>query len=220
MYRKRRSVLNVPFGIFDLLIVFDIFVKCVLYVKCMILPPFDEFGLLPPGDYPLTLAELRQSSLVVPSEGSSKDWDAIWRARLVDNLGVMTNQLWMVGVTNIFIDGSFVEEKDHPNDIDGYFECELAYLASGALQQDLNKLDPNKVWTWAHASRTPYANSTKKQLPMWHFYRVELYPHFGQSSGIKDLFGNDLQFPAAFRKSRTEHRQKGIIKLLQERASD
>lgn len=57
MYRKRRSVLNLPFGIFYLLIVFDISVKCVCYVKCMILPPFDEFGLLPPGDYPLTLAE-------------------------------------------------------------------------------------------------------------------------------------------------------------------
>jgi len=47
-------------------------------------------------------------------------------------------------------------------------------------------------------------------------YRVELYPHFGQLAGISDEFGNDLQFPAAFRKSRTEHRQKGIVKLLKD----
>lgn len=192
----------------------------VVYVYYMKLPPFNEFGLLPAGDYPLTISDLRESSLVVPGEGYSKGWDGPWRAKLVDNLSVMASQLWTVGINDIFIDGSFVEDKDHPNDIDGYFECELAYLASGELQQDLNKLDPNKVWTWAPASRTPYANSTKKQLPMWHFYRVELYPHFGQLSGITDQFGNVLQFPAAFRKSRSEHRQKGIIKLLQEKASD
>ncbi len=126
----------------------------------------------------------------------------------------MVEQLWKVGITAIYVDGSFVEEKDHPNDIDGYFECELTYLPSGSLTQDLNKLDPNRVWTWDPASRSGSVNSTKRQLPMWHFYRVELYPHVGQLSGIKDEFGNDLQFPAAFRKSRTEHRQKGIIKLV------
>jgi hypothetical protein len=35
-----------------------------------------------------------------------------------------------------------------------------------------------------------------------HKYRIELYPHFGQLSGIKDEFGNDQQFPAACRKTR------------------
>lgn len=193
---------------------------CVLYVKYMNVPPFNEFGLLPKGDYALTLSELRQSSLVVPANGASKGWDEAWRAMLVDNLSIMAKQLWAVGVTDIFIDGSFVEDKDHPNDIDGYFECELERIYTGELQQDLNRLDPHKVWTWAPSSRTPYANSTKRQLPMWHFYRVELYPHFGQPSGIADEFGNNLMFPAAFRKSRSEHRQKGIVKLLQERASD
>ena len=55
---------------------------------------------------------------------------------------------------------------------------------------------------------------TKKQLPMWHKYRVELYPHFGQISGIKDEFNNDLQFPAAFRKTRDTFQPKGIIKII------
>jgi hypothetical protein len=45
----------------------------------------------------------------------------------------------------------------------------------------------------------------KWQLPMWHRYRVELYPHLPQPGGIKDEFGNDLHFPAAFRKCRREH---------------
>lgn len=53
---------------------------------------------------------------------------------------------------------------------------------------------------------------------MWHKYRIELYPHFGQSSGILDEFGNELDFPAAFRKSRA-NKQKGIIKLLKSTSS-
>jgi hypothetical protein len=31
---------------------------------------------------------------------------------------------------------------------------------------------------------------------MWHAYRVELYPHFGQLCGIEDAFGNQLEFPS------------------------
>lgn len=72
------------------------------------------------------------------------------------------------------------------------------------------------VWT-AVGTRTadlfvqgPYP---KKQLPMWHQYRVELYPHFGQSSGIQDQYGNELEFPAAFRRSRADGKPKGIIKI-------
>lgn len=49
---------------------------------------------------------------------------------------------------------------------------------------------------------------------MWHEYHVELYPHVGQPSGIKDEFGNDQLFPAAFRKDRKTNRQKGIIKII------
>lgn len=52
----------------------------------------------------------------------------------------MVEQLWKVSITAIYVDGSFIEEKDHPNDIDGYFKCELSDLASGTLTQDLNKL--------------------------------------------------------------------------------
>lgn len=182
----------------------------------MPLPPFDEDGLLPPGDYRLTIGQLCSSFLVEGPLPASPGWDKPWRYLLTENLEILVKQLWHVGVQNIFIDGSFVEDKDHPNDIDGYFECDLQRLATGDLQRELNALDPYKIWTWHPASRRSYRNSPKKQLPMWHQYRVELYPHVGQPSGIRDEFGNELQFPAAFRKSRREHKRKGIIQIIKD----
>lgn len=110
-------------------------------------------------------------------------------------------------------DGSFAEDKDHPNDIDGYFVCDLRHLASGNLERELNVLDPYKVWTWDPDSRRPYRGYAKNQLPMWHQYRVELYPHYGQLSGIRDDLGIELEFPSAFRRSRRDGAARGIIKI-------
>ena len=95
------------------------------------LPPFDQDGLLPLGDYELSLEELRESILVSgPGDPTAyPSWDRPWREHLVHNLGTLTHQLWQVGVHEIFADGSFAEDKDHPNDIDGYFVCDLKELA-------------------------------------------------------------------------------------------
>jgi hypothetical protein len=179
------------------------------------IPPFQTDGLLPPGDYELSFAELRHSSLVVgPSVGRSPAWDHVWRGALVDRLEVMTKQLWQVGVTEVFADGSFIEDKDHPNDIDGYFVCDPRELLSGQLQQSLNLLEPDKIWTWSPHSRRPYRGYPKLQLPMWHKYRVELYPHVsGLMSGIRDKHGHELEFPSAFRQCRRDSAPKGIIKI-------
>lgn len=177
------------------------------------LPAFDADGMLPPGDYELTLDELRASSLVTGTGVASSTWDQQWRSLLVENLAVLVGQLRQIGVSEIFADGSFVEDKDHPNDIDGYFVCELRRLASGELQRDLNLLDPHKVWTWDPRERTPFRGYPKKQLPMWHQYRVELYPHYGQPSGIRDRSGNELEFPSAFRMSRRDGKPRGIVKI-------
>ncbi len=180
------------------------------------LPDFDADGLLPAGDYELSLDELRESPLVAgPRDVPARpNWDAGWRRKLVDNLETLVRQLRTVGVTRIFIDGSFVEDKEHPNDIDGYFECDFWRLVRGELERDLNLLDPQKIWTWDPASRRPYRGYPKAQLPMWHAYRVELYPHApGVLSGIKDEFGNELEFPAAFRKSRRVRRVRGIVRI-------
>ena len=177
------------------------------------LPLFDDDGLLPAGDYELSLDELRVSALVSGNGASSATWDARWRTRLVENLATLVRQLWQVGVREIFADGSFVEDKDHPNDIDGYFVCDLTTFASGELQRQLNLLDPHKVWTWDPAERRAFRGYPKKQLPMWHQYRVELYPHYGQFSEIRDSFGNELEFPSAFRLSRRDGKPRGIVKI-------
>ncbi len=179
------------------------------------LPGFTEDGLLPPGDYALTFDELATSLLVTGPDDRETypHWDAAWRGFLVDNLRLLVRQLWQVGITEIYIDGSFVEDKVHPNDIDGYFECDLMRLASGELQRRLNQIDPHKVWTWDPGSRRSFRSYSKKQLPMWHQYRVELYPHVGQLSGIRDRFGHELEFPSAFRQSR-DGRSRGIIKIV------
>ena len=182
------------------------------------IPHFGPDGLLPPGDHEVSFSELRQSVLVLgPGKpAASATWDGAWRMTLVDNLEVLTRQRWQAGVGEVYADGSFAEDKDHPNDIDGYFVCGLEELKSGQLQRALNFLDPDKVWTWAPESRRPYRGYPKLQLPMWHRYRVELYPHLpglGIGCGIRDRHGNELEFPSPFRQSRRDGTPRGIVKL-------
>jgi hypothetical protein len=182
------------------------------------IPTFEPDGLLPPGDYEVTFDELRHSALVL-GPGDPKEyptWDSAWREQLVGNLEILSRQLWQVGIREVFADGSFAEDKDHPNDIDGYFVCDLRQLATGVLARQLNLLDADKVWTWDPASRMPFRGYPKKQLPMWHRYRVELYPHvlgLGMGTGIVDQHGNELEFPAAFRQSRRDGKPRGIVKI-------
>lgn len=177
---------------------------------------FTADGTLPQGDYEMTLDQLRGSILVL-GPGEPKDhqvWDAAWREKLVGNLRVLVEQLWKVGIEEIYIDGSFVEDKDHPNDIDGYFECKPMQIADGSLEQQLNRIDPAKCWTWNHTTRRPYRGYPKRQLPMWHAYRVELYPHYTGSIAGQDEHGRPLEFPAFFRKCRGSGKPKGIIKII------
>lgn len=178
-----------------------------------VIPPFTPDGLLPAGDYEVTFPELRRSILAQGPQGAP-NWDRDWRLGLIDNLETLTRQFWSVGVRDVFADGSFAEDKDHPNDIDGYFTCDLNELASGELTRRLNAIDPYNAWTWDPGSRRPYRGYPKAQLPMWHAYRVALYPHIpGFGCGICDSYGNELEFPAAFRQSRRDGAPRGIIRL-------
>lgn len=178
-------------------------------------PNFTPGGALPPGDYPMTLDELEESILVL-GPGQPREhpvWDAAWRHQLVKNLRVLVGQLQRVGISEVFIDGSFVEDKDHPNDIDGCFVCDPIRFASGQLEHDLNLIDPAKCWTWDHKTRKAYRGYPKRQLPMWHAYRVELYPHYTGLIAGTDEHGQPLEFPAYFRKCRRSSMPKGIIKI-------
>lgn len=106
--------------------------------------------------------------------------------------------------------------KRIPTGTHGYFECDARRVATGELQRDLNQIDPKKCWTWDLEKRRAYRGYAKKQLPMWHAYRVELYPHYDQFTGITDEYGNPLTFPAAFRKRRRDDEPKGIVKVAAE----
>lgn len=180
----------------------------------MTLPTFTPMGLLPPGDYPLTLDELTVCHLVTGEGNASATWDFAWRLTLVQNLSVLVRQLWAAGVTDIFINGSFVEDVDHPNDIDGYFLCERSRIGSRELHAALNARDPYQVWDWSLVSRRPHPDSMKMELPMWHRYRVELYPEYGSASGIRDRLGNDQPFSAVFRRSRHTGEPKGVVQVV------
>lgn len=181
------------------------------------LPQFTPDGVLPPGDYAMTLDELEASALVSgPPKAGDPDWDGKWRLQLVANLRIMVGQLWAIGIDEIFIDGSFVEDKNHPNDIDGYFACDPMRFASGDLEHDLNRIDPQKCWTWDHTTRRAYRGYAKRQLPMWHAYRVELYPHYAGLIAGKDEHDQELEFPAFFRKRRDSGTPKGIIQIVKQ----
>ncbi len=107
----------------------------------MSIPGFTPSGVLPPGDYEVTFEQLRESVLVRGTREVTLDGP--WRMYLIDQAERMVRQLWEVGIEQIFLDGSFVEAKAHPNDIDGYFHVDLKYYASGQLQDGLNALYPH-----------------------------------------------------------------------------
>ena len=91
------------------------------------IPAFEPDGLLPPGDSEVSFDQLRKSILVTGPGDSAEysNWDRNWRLHLVDNLELLTRQLWQVDIREVYADRSFAEDKDHPNDIDGYFVCDL-----------------------------------------------------------------------------------------------
>jgi hypothetical protein len=75
-------------------------------------------------------------------------------------------------------------------------------------------LDPYRCWSWAATRRRWDAASHKAQLPMWFAYHVELYPHFGQGTGVVDQYGRELLFPSLFRRSRATDQDKGIVQIV------
>lgn len=77
------------------------------------IPPFDEFGLLPVGQHPCTLHELKQRFC----------WNS-HRNRLLDGFERYLAQEWAaIGVQcPIYVDGSFTRSKQEPDDIDIVFD--------------------------------------------------------------------------------------------------
>ena len=181
-------------------------------------PSFENDGRLPPGDYEASFTELRQSPLVLgpPDRTNYPAWDRAWRSRLVDNLETMTRQLWQVGVREIYADGSFTEDKDHPNDIDGYFVCDFAQLISGDLARQLNRIDPFKVWTWDPASRMPYRGYPEKATSYVAQVSDRTVPartRNGYWQWDSRPIWSGARVSSAFRQSRRDGKPRGIVKI-------
>jgi hypothetical protein len=172
------------------------------------LPDFNADGLLPPGTYRMTFAEIRRSFLIL-GPPACPNWDVNWRAALLNNLERLAEQLWSVRIADIYIDGSFVERKGRPNDIDGYFVCDFHDFASGSLQKALNYAAGEKIWTWSKDKKRAVNvdGQLKHKLPMWINFRVELYPVVVRDGKIQDDF-----FVKLFRRSKAD-KPKGIIQL-------
>lgn len=175
------------------------------------LSPFLSSKGVLPHDFTLTFDEL-EASVPVLGPGSGP-WDEDHRHKLVRMAKILVGHLWHVGVEEIYHDGSFVERKPRPNDIDGYFVSHVAQFFDVQLPQ-LESLD--SCWTWDEDKLRFAADTAKPQLPMWHKYRTELYPHYAElgACGIKGPTGEDLTFPDAFRRRRDDFQPKGLIRII------
>jgi hypothetical protein len=138
---------------------------------------FDGHGCLI-GDREMTLSELKESELVTGPNPLPAGWDKEWRRVLVDNLEILVRQLWTLGMTEIWIGGSFASNSPHPGDIDGYFICSLEEFRSRGLPALLNALDRKQSWGWRRSDARLDPQSQKHKLLLWHNYRVELYPEY------------------------------------------
>jgi hypothetical protein len=90
------------------------------------IPQFTDEGLLPPGIHETDLEELREKM------GWSRK-----RQGLLGGLGEALELMASCGVARVYLDGSFVTDKDRPNDIDGCYD-----LAEDVTAEDLGRLAP------------------------------------------------------------------------------
>jgi hypothetical protein len=148
------------------------------------------------------------------------------RVKLIDNLEVLVRQLWQVGVSNIYLDGSFCSTKAEPADIDAYYDLplpeEVLQMEDGkekhesvllyilALSEQLNQFNEIPIWNiWdkIHVDERGY-----QRTEMWMHYRCEIYPHcWGMYAA--DVNGRKVKFDEFFRKDKYGI-EKGVIKLV------
>lgn len=143
----------------------------------------------------------------------SPNWDAAWREELVDGVTRVFELFSSAGgVTEFWLDGSFVEVVDRPSDIDVYFTLQDSreWLT---LPDRLNGLEGEDIWIWDAAKRGMYPGSIHPKPPFWGRYRVDIYPDLGRPSGIFDENGNPMTFAEAIRQQRVTYRRKGIVRL-------
>jgi hypothetical protein len=90
------------------------------------IPQFTEEGLLPPGVHETDLKEIKEKL------GWSRK-----RRELLEGLEEALELMGSCGVVRVYVDGSFVTDKDRPNDVDGCYD-----LAEDMSAEDLGRLAP------------------------------------------------------------------------------
>ncbi len=173
----------------------------------LLLPHVTAQGLLPPGDYPLTLQQLSQSMLVVGPHPVPPGWDRPGRLRLVNNLTVLVSQLRQIGITETYIAGSFVQDKPDPDDIDGYYVVDpFAYATT--QQPQLMRINPLLPLVPVQATWEYIASKGKTRPLLCRDYRVEL---FWELSTVPP--GSPGSLSSFFRRTRDD-KPKGIVRII------
>ena len=140
----------------------------------MSLPPLNAYGLLPPGFHPATMEELKRRFGFSPKR----------RALIDDGLALSVGELVSMGVPELYVDGSFVEQDPSPGDLDGYVVTE--------------------------ATSTVYREIAERQELWLTQYRMDIWPAAtdvegeGSQAYFEHLFGHTEHDPP---------RPKGIVKL-------
>jgi hypothetical protein len=174
---------------------------------------FEPSGLLPPGAYVATLAQLRDSLFVKGSASTGSSWDGGWRRHLVDQLELLASDLWSVGIERLFIDGSFCTEKPRPGDIDGYFVTAFPDWPA----QHARLRASRSVWTWSPQDLVCGPDG-KPKLPLWHAHRVELFPVFDPPFRHYSSRGTQTEVIDKFFCHTRSGESKGIVKIVKEPA--
>jgi hypothetical protein len=172
-----------------------------------------KYGVLD-KDYALTIDGLRKSLLVNgPTTGDYIPWDRERRLHLVNQLEVVVNQVWKAGFDKIYVDGSFVEDKASPEDIDCYFECGLNDFIQGKVVDTLRKANPGENWGFGKDDLV--TKDGKKKFEIWHNYKVDMWPECGLPSNIFDRSGStNLKISQAFRQQKQTFQKKGIVRII------
>lgn len=163
-------------------------------------------GLLPAGDHEISLAELERSMRAGP--GGGRSWDTAWRLQLLAEFTQRYRQLAGVGITEVYIDGSYATDKYHPNDMDAYFVVPRKLWRTSA-EAALKGLDP-EFWRF----ETVTDPTGKTGYPMAFLRHIEMFPvyqeHTPAFADCPDMIDPKINF---FRTDKWSHRPKGIIKI-------
>ncbi len=172
---------------------------------------FQKNGLLPAGDHEISIAELEKNIRRGPGDGLT--WDTKWRMELLQEFKQRYRQLQSVGITEVYIDGSYATDKFHPNDMDVYFVVPRQLWRNGA-EQALKDID-SEFWRFETVSD----ETGKRGYPMAFRRHVEIFPvyreHTPDYAECTEMIDPKINF---FRTDKWSHRPKGIIKIKEGRA--